>query len=188
MREEIVRKLRINREIRAKEVLVIGEAGEQLGTMPLYQAWELANERELDLVEVAPTATPPVCRLLDYGKFKYEQTRKEREARRKVPKVTVIREVRFRPKIGRHDLERKVQMIEKLIDKGYKVKVMVRFRGREVTHPEIAFKLLQGISGTLKEAAAVDRPAVMEGRTMNIILSPIASRKQAEESKVTKEL
>ena len=157
-----------------------------MGAMPLRQALELASERELDLVEVAPTAVPPVCRILDYGKFKYEQTKKERQAR-KVQKSTVIRDVRLRPKISKHDLEFKARLIRKLLDSGDKVKVMVIFRGREITHPEIAYGLLHGMSDMLGDVAAVDRQPAMEGRNMNVILSPLPAKKHADESVAVRE-
>ena len=128
-------------EIRTKEVRLVGDKGEQLGILPLYQAREVAKNRNLDLVEVAPTAVPPVCRLLDYGKFKYEQAKKEREAR-KSQKISLLREVRIRPKIGAHDFEAKARSAKKLLDGGDKVKITVLFRGREISHPEIARRLL----------------------------------------------
>ena len=124
--EDIIKKLRVNERILATEVRLVGEKGEQLGVMPLEQAREVAKNQNLDLVEVAATAVPPVCRLLDYGKFKYEQAKKEREAR-KGQKVALLREVRFRPKIGDHDFEAKTRLARKLIDGGDKVKGTVMF-------------------------------------------------------------
>jgi len=141
--------------------------------MPLDQARELAGNRNLDLVEVAPTAVPPVCRLLDYGKYKYEQAKKEREAR-KSQKVSVLKEVRLRPKIGGHDFEAKLRSASKFLGGGDKVKVTVLFRGRENTHPEIAWRLLQRMSESLKEVASVEGQPVMEGRRMNVVLAPLA--------------
>lgn len=163
--------MRVNERIIAKEVRLVGEKGEQLGIMPLSQAQEIARKHNLDLVEVAATAVPPVCRLLDYGKYKYEQTKKEREARRS-QKVSLLREVRLRPKIGNHDFESKARLVRKLLDGGDKVKVTVMFRGREITHPEIGWKLLQRMSESLKEIASIDRQPVMEESRMFIILSP----------------
>ena len=139
--------------------------------MPLYQALEVAKKHDLDLVEVAATAVPPVCRLLDYGKFKYEQTKKERELRRS-QRVSLLREVRLRPKIDNHDFEAKARSARKLLDGGDKVKVTIMFRGREITHPDIGLRLLQRMSESLKEVASVDRQPSMEGRRMNMILTP----------------
>jgi len=154
----------------------VGEKGEQLGVMPLYQALETARKHNLDLVEVAATATPPVCRLLDYGKYKYEQAKKEREAR-KSQKIALLREVRLRPKIGDHDFEAKARTARKLLDGGDKVKVTILFRGREITHPEIGLKLLQRMVESLSEVASLERPPLMDGRRMNLILTPAVTQK-----------
>ena len=160
----------------------MGEKGEQLGIMPLYQAQEVASKHNLDLVEVAATAVPPVCRLLDYGKYKYEQAKKERELKRK-QKVSLLREVRLRPKIDIHDFEAKARTVRKLLNGGDKVKVTVMFRGREITHLEFGWKLLQRMTETLKGVASIERQPVMEGRRMNIVLAPIATQKtKVEES------
>lgn len=150
---------------------LISETGEQLGTMPLFKAREIANERGYDIVEVAPQAAPPVCRLIDYGKFKYEQTKKEREARKKQKSIT-IREVQLRPKIGEHDIEFKTKTIRKLLGEGDKVKVSIIFRGREITHPELGKLLLDRVATELEGEVVVERPAVMDGRRMIMILSP----------------
>ncbi len=154
----------------------MGEKGEQLGVMPLNEAWEVAEKRNLDLVEVAATAVPPVCRLLDYGKFKYEQAKKDREAK-KSQKISLLREVRLRPKIGDHDFESKARLAGKLLNGGDKVKVTVMFRGREITHPEIGWKLMQRMAELLKEVASVEGKPLMVGRRMNVILLPIATQK-----------
>jgi len=174
--EQIIKKLRVNEEIRAREVRLVGENGEQLGTMPLYQARETAKTHGLDLVEVAPTAVPPVCRLLDYGKFKYEQAKKERNSR-KSQKIVLLREVRIRPKIGDHDFEAKSRTARKLLAGGDKVKISVMFRGREITHPDLGWKLLQKMADSLKDASSVDVQPIMEERRMNIILSPLPVQK-----------
>jgi len=174
--KDIIKQLRVNERIRAQEVRLVGEKGEQLGVMPLSQAREIARKHNLDLVEVAPTAAPPVCRLLDYGKYKYEQAKKEQEAR-KNQKVSLLREVRLRPKIGDHDFEAKARIARKLLADGDKVKVTIMFRGREVTHPELGWKLLQRMSESLKEAASLERQPVLEGRRMDIILVPAATQK-----------
>jgi translation initiation factor IF-3 len=163
--------------IRAREVRLVGEKGEQLGIMPLSQAQETARKHNLDLVEVAPTATPPVCRLLDYGKYKYEQAKKEQEIKRKTQKVSLLREIRLRPKIGSHDFEAKARSARKLLSDGAKVKVTIMFRGREITHPELGWKLLQRMTETLNEAASLARQPVMEGKRMDIILAPAATPK-----------
>lgn len=166
--------------IRAKEVRLVGDKGEQLGVMPLSQAQETALKNNLDLVEVAPTATPPVCRLLDYGKYKYEQSKKEQEAR-KSQRVSLLREIRLRPKIGDHDFDAKARVARKLLASGDKVKVTVMFRGREITHPELGWKLLKRMSDTLSEAASLDRQPALQGRMMNIILSPATSKTKVKE-------
>ena len=144
--------------------------------MTLDQARTVARAQNLDIAEVAPTAVPPVCRLLDYGKYKYEQTKKEREAR-KSHKVALLREVRIRPKIGSHDFEAKARLVKKLLDEGDKVQVVVMFRGREITHPEIAWKLLQKMAESLKEVTSVDGQPALVGRRMSMVLSPVATPK-----------
>ena len=158
---------------------MISETGEQLGTMPLYKARELAKERGYDIVEVAPQSVPPVCRLLDYGKFKYEQTKKERDARKR-QKSVFLREVRFRPKIGKHDIEFKTRLVKKLIDEGNKVKVSILFRGREITHPELGKALLEGVAGELEEKALVERAPIMDGKRMVMVLAPVRQQTQPE--------
>jgi translation initiation factor IF-3 len=149
-----------------------------LGVLPVEQALEAANERSLDLVEVAPNAQPPVCRILDYGKYKYEQARREREARKRQRHV-VLREVRFRPKIDRHDMDFKTRIAEKLLKEGDKVKVSIRFRGREITHPELGRALLDRVYEQLQDVASVEKPPTMEGRFMNMILTPLAGKQPA---------
>ena len=176
MDKTIIKELRVNERIKAREVRLIGAKGEQLGIMPLYQAREIAGQSNLDLVEVTATAAPPVCRLLDYGKYKYEQTKKEREAR-KNQKVSLLREVRLRPKVGDHDFEAKARLSRKLLGEGNKVKVTILFRGREITHPEIGRRLLRRMAESLGEAASVERQPLMDGRRMAMILSPATTRK-----------
>jgi translation initiation factor IF-3 len=180
--KDIIKQLRINQMIRAREVRLVGEKGEQLGIMPLIQAQETARKHDLDLVEVAPAAVPPVCRLLDYGKYKYQQAKKDQEMR-KSQKVSLLREVRLRPKIGDHDFEAKARTARKLLADGDKVKVTVLFRGREVTHPELGWKLLKRMTETLNENAAIERQPIMEGKRLNLILIPIAKAKVKEEIK-----
>lgn len=152
-------------------VRVITEEGEQVGVMSLREALNLAQERDTDLVEVAPNAEPPVCRLLDYGKFKYAQTKKERESR-KGQKSTDLREVRFRPTTGAHDVEAKTRTIQKLLAEGSKVKVSVQFRGRAITHPELGVSLLRKVAESVQEEAKLERAPSMEGRMLSIILAP----------------
>ena len=139
--------------------------------VPVAEALRLARERGLDLVEVAPTAVPPVCRLMDYGKFKYEQTKKEREAR-KHQKVSLLKEVRVTPKIDEHDLEFKSRAAMKFLQSGDKVKITVRFKGRELAHPQIGRQVLDAMAEKLKGVAVVERAPVIEGRTMTMTLSP----------------
>jgi translation initiation factor IF-3 len=180
--KDIIKQLRINQMIRAQEVRLVGEKGEQLGIMPLSQAQETARKHDLDLVEVAPAAAPPVCRLLDYGKYKYQQAKKEQEMR-KSQKVSLLREIRLRPKIGIHDFEAKSRTARKLLADGDKVKVTVMFRGREITHPELGHKLLQRMTETLNESASMERQPIIEGKRMNIILTPVTKAKVKEEIK-----
>jgi len=166
------------------EVLVIDDLGEQLGTMPTFEAIQLAQERGLDLVEVAPEARPPVCRLLDYGKFRYLQTKKEREGR-KGQKANLLREVRFRPRIGDHDMEAKKRQVKKLLEEGSKVKLTVMFRGREITHQDIGIDLLRKTADAFKEDAKLEKAPTMEGRRLSIIISPIATRPKSEKEPET---
>ncbi len=153
--------------------------------MPLYQAREVAQKHNLDLVEVAQTATPPVCRLMDYGKYKYLQTKKEREAR-KSQKVSLLREVRLRPKIGEHDFEAKARSARKLLEGGDKVKVTIMFRGRENTHPELGLRLLERMSQSLEEIASIERQPTREGARLHLILTPQASPKSKIQQEVKK--
>jgi translation initiation factor IF-3 len=139
----------------------------------------MARKQGVDLVEVAPTSVPPVCRLLDYGKFKYEQQKKEQQAR-KSQKVTATREIRLRPKIGIHDFEAKARIAKKLLADGNKVKVTLMFRGREITHPDLGWKVLQRMAETLNEVAYPERQPLMEGRRMDIILAPNSTKPKAK--------
>jgi translation initiation factor IF-3 len=145
--------------------------------MPLYKALQIAREHNIDLVEVASTAAPPVCRLLDYGKYKYEQAKKERETR-KSRKASLVREVRLRPRIEDHDLESKIRLIERLLAEGDKVKVTVFFRGREITRPELGRKVLQGVLNRLKDKAVVDQPLAIEERRLSLFFAPAKSTKK----------
>ncbi|NLK51558.1 MAG: translation initiation factor IF-3 [Syntrophomonadaceae bacterium] len=163
--------LRVNNEIRVREVRLVGENGEQLGILPVKEALRVSLEKGLDLVEVAPNAKPPVCRLMDYGKYKYEQSKRDREARKK-QKVITVKEVKVRPKIEEHDLEVKTKNAERFLKEGDKVKVTVMFRGREITHPALGQQICARIAETLKELANVEREARLEGRNMVMILTP----------------
>jgi translation initiation factor IF-3 len=167
----IRREHRINEQIRVREVRLIDETGEQLGVCPTREALAMAEERDLDLVEVAPNATPPVCRLLDYGKFMYERSRREREAR-KAQKQTDIKEIRLRPKTAEHDVKFLTNRARQFIGEGAKVRVRVRFRGREITHRDIATKLLDRVAEQMSDVAVVEQRPAMEGRTMLMILAP----------------
>ncbi|MCL2149604.1 MAG: translation initiation factor IF-3 [Dehalococcoidia bacterium] len=166
--------------IRGKEVRLVGEKGEQLGVMPLYQAREVAERFSLDLVEVAPTAVPPVCRLMDYGKFKYTQTKKEREAR-KGQKMSLLREIRLRPKIGEHDFDAKARTARKLLGEGDKVKVTIMFRGRENTHPELGLKLIERMKETMKDISVLEKEPTREGARLHVILAPQAPKNKPTE-------
>jgi translation initiation factor IF-3 len=152
---------------------VIDQNGQQLGIVPLPRALDIARQNNLDLVEVSPTTVPPVCRILDYGRYKYDQTRKEREAR-KAQKTQTIKEMRLKPKIGEHDLEFKTRLIEGFLKEGDKVKVTVNFRGRENAHPELGRQVLEEVVRRLNSLGAVERAPLLEGRSMTMILSPTA--------------
>lgn len=160
---------------------MIDDENQQLGILPIQEALRLAYERNLDLVEVAPNAVPPVCRLLDYGKFQYERQKKEREAR-KAQKIIEIKEIRLRPRTGEHDLDTKVRRAIEFLDDGSKVKVTVRFRGREITHPEIAREQLEEFVTKVGGAAVVEVQPSMEGKNLFLLLSPNPSSKKAAAS------
>lgn len=164
------------------------ERGEQLGVMQTRQALSIADERGLDLVEVAPSAKPPVCRIMDYGKFKYDNTRKEREARkaRKAKAMQEQREVRIKTRIGQHDLDAKTRLVKRLLNGGAKVKVSVIFRGREMTHPEIGMQLLRTVANDLVDEALLERPPAFEGRflAMTLVPNPNKAPEQKQEKEV----
>ncbi len=167
---------RINEQIRAPKIRVIDETGKQLGVMAPSEALRLARERDLDLVEVAPKADPPVCRLIDYGKYQYEQTKRERQAR-KAQKQVEIKEVRLRPKTSEHDTDVRVRQARKFLESGAKVKVRLRFRGREIQHPQVALKILEDFAERLSDVGEVEIRPNMEGRSLLMILAPIAKGK-----------
>ena len=145
--------------------------------MALYQALDLSKKKGLDLVEVAPTAVPPVCRMMDYGKFKYEQAKKEREMR-KTQKTSIVREIRLRPKIGEHDFEAKSRSVKKLLTDGDKVKITIMFRGREITHANLGWKLLEKMMENLKGTVVIEKQPQMEGSRMYMILAPLVVQTQ----------
>ena len=177
---------RVNERIRIREVRLIDEEGNQIGVIPTRDALDMARQRGLDLVEVAPNAMPPVCRLMDYGKFRYEQTKKERESRRH-QHVIELKEVRIRPKIDDHDLETKGRQAAKFLDHGDKVKLSVLFRGREMAHPEIGKGLLDSLIEMLQTHGTVEQTPRLEGRTMTAILNPLKTKQsQSEREEATR--
>jgi translation initiation factor IF-3 len=163
--------VRVNERIRIPEIRLIDEDGSHIGVIRTRDALEMARERGLDLVEVQPNASPPVCRLMDYGKFRYEESRRERESRKR-QKSAIVKEVRLRPKIDEHDLETKGRQVQRFLEAGDKVKLSVLFRGREIAHQDIGRELLVKLSQQLAQVALIDQPPHMEGRTMVMFLSP----------------
>ncbi len=152
-------------------MLVIDPEGTQLGVMKTDEALQLAREKKMDLVNVAPNAKPPVCRMMDYGKHKYEQSKKDREAKKR-QRTTSIKEIKLRPNIDKHDFDVKAKRGQKFLQKGDKIKVTVMFRGREITHPEIAQRLCKDLADQLADYGVVEKPAKQEGRNMIMILAP----------------
>jgi translation initiation factor IF-3 len=165
-----ISELLINEQIRDKEIRLIGEDGEQLGVMPVKDAMKLAKEAELDLVKIAPTAKPPVCKIVDYGKFRYELARKEKEAKKK-QKVVEIKEVRLSPNIETNDLNTKMNMARKFISKGDKVKVTLRFRGREMAHMQSSKHILDDFAEQLSDIAVIEKPSKLEGKSIMMVLT-----------------
>ena len=163
---------RVNDRIRAREVLLIAEDGEQLGVRPLPEALTIARERELDLVEVAPNANPPVCRIMDFNRFVYEQQQRRKESRRKTT-TAVIKEMKFRPKIDIHDYTTKMRHVERFLAEGNKVKLTIMFRGREMAHPELGLRILERIADEVIETAIVESAPRQDGRNMTMVLHPI---------------
>lgn len=161
----------INEQIKDKEIRVIDSNGEQIGIMPIKKALKLAQEKQLDLVKVAPQAKPPVCRIMDYGKYKYEQSKKEKEARKK-QKIINIKEIRMSPKIEEHDFQVRVRNAQRFINDGDKVKVTIRFRGREIAHTDLGLEVLEKMAQELKDIAIVEKKPKVEGKNMVMILSP----------------
>ena len=162
---------RINEEIRVPRVLLIDENGEKQGEMPTAAALEAAQEAGLDLVEVSPTAVPPVCKILDYGKFKFQEQKKKNEARKR-QKIVEVKEIKLRPNIDDHDYDVKAKAMHRFFEEGDKVKVTLRFRGREMAHPELGMQLLQKVKADFEESTKVEYEPRIEGRQMIMILAP----------------
>jgi translation initiation factor IF-3 len=178
--DQITQELRVNDKIRAKEVRVVAPDGSQIGVRKIEEARWLASQLGLDLVEVAPDAKPPVCRMMDYGKYKYEQSVRQREARKKQTR-TVVKEVKFRPKIDTHDYEVKKRRVIEFLDEGDKVKITMMFRGREVTHPELGERILKRLAADVVGIGGVETGPKLEGRNMTMQLTPEKRRREADE-------
>ncbi len=174
----IARDVRINREIRAKEVRVIDPEGKQLGILPVFEALRMAVNFELDLVEVSPKSEPPVCRIMDYGKFKYQQSKKAHDAKKKQA-VVHIKEVKMRPKTEEHDFQFKLRHIERFLKEGNKIKITIVFRGRELAHPDLGRNMLNRITEESKDWGKVEQPPKFEGRNFIMILAPLQAQKSA---------
>jgi translation initiation factor IF-3 len=172
----IVRDVRINREIRAKEVRVIDPEGKQLGILPVVEALRAAANSELDLVEVSPKSEPPVCRIMDYGKFKYQQSKKAHDAKKKQA-VVHIKEVKMRSKTEEHDYQFKLRHIERFLKEGNKTKITIVFKGRELAHPDLGRNMLTRITEEAKEWGKVEQTPRFEGRNFTMILTPLLSQK-----------
>ena len=165
--------LRVNEGIRAREVRGVSGEGEQLGILPISEALRIATERELDLVEVAPEAVPPVCRIMDFGKFKYQQSRRAKDARKKQT-IIQVKEVKMGPKTDEHDFQFKARHVRRFLEDGNKAKVTIRFRGREMAHTELGRKLLDRMSQDLTDIATIESFPKLEGRNLVMILTPKA--------------
>jgi translation initiation factor IF-3 len=168
----------VNDQIRAREVRLVGPEGEQVGIVPVAEALRLAQDTDLDLVEVAPTARPPVCKLMDYGKFKYESAQKAREARRN-QSLTVITEMKLRPKLDPHDYETKQGHVVRFLQAGDKVKITIMFRGREQSRPELGFRLLKRLADEVTELGFVESSPRQDGRNMIMVMAPHRALKTA---------
>ncbi|RSM57621.1 translation initiation factor IF-3 [Amycolatopsis sp. WAC 01376] len=177
---------RINDRIRVPEVRLVGPAGEQVGIVRIEDALRLAQENDLDLVEVAPQARPPVCKLMDFGKFKYESAQKARESRRN-QQLTVIKEQKLRPKIDQHDYETKKGHVSRFLAAGNKVKVTIMFRGREQSRPELGFRLLQKLADEVTELGFVESSPKQDGRNMIMVLAPHKNVKPTKGPKAAKD-
>lgn len=169
--------MRVNHDIRAPKLRVISETGEQLGVLSLREALMMAQEQGLDLVEIAATVEPPVCKIIDYGKFRYDQTKREKESKKSQHQVKV-KEVKVSPNISEHDLDVKLRHAKEFLSDGDKVKVSCLFRGREMMHPEFGERLFEKIKQVLEEVATIEVPAKMFGRMLTMILAPCAKKKK----------
>jgi translation initiation factor IF-3 len=170
MEGKTISDLMINEQIRDREVRVIGEDGEQLGVMPIREAMKLAEEAGVDLVKIAPTAKPPVCKIVDYGKYRYELARKEKEAKKK-QRVIEVKEIRLSPNIDTNDLNTKINAAKKFLSKGDRVKITLRFRGREMAHMASSKHILDDFAQALSDVCVVEKPPKVEGRTMTMFLA-----------------
>ncbi|HVL91051.1 MAG TPA: translation initiation factor IF-3 [Actinomycetota bacterium] len=168
---------RVNERIRSPEVRLVGPDGQQIGIISLPDAMKIARELDLDLVEVAPQARPPVCRLLDYGKYKYEQALKAKEAKKKQSQV-VVKEMKMRPKIDPHDYATKKGHIVRFLNQGHKVKLTIMFRGREMAHTELGERILRRLTADLQELANVETPSKLDGRNMTMVFAPLKKKVQ----------
>ena len=173
---------RINDRIRARQVRLIGSDGTQFGVKTLPEALQIAREQGLDLVEVAAAADPPVCKIMDYGKYKYEQDQRRKESRKKASNV-VIKEMKFRPKIDSHDYDTKMKHVERFLEEGSKVKLTIMFRGREMAHPELGRRILERVAERVAEIAIVESAPKQDGRNMTMVLNPIRKAKPATTGK-----
>jgi translation initiation factor IF-3 len=167
---------RINDRIRARQVRLIGADGTQFGVKPLPEALQIARESGLDLVEVAANADPPVCKIMDFGKYKYEQDQRRKESRKKASNV-VIKEMKFRPKIDSHDYDTKMKHVERFLEEGSKVKLTIMFRGREMAHPELGRKILEKVAERVAEIATIESHPKQDGRNMTMVLNPVRKPK-----------
>ncbi len=164
--------MRINDQIRAAEVRLIDEKGEQLGVVSLQEALKKADEAGFDLVEVSPTAKPPVCRIIDYGKFLYQKEKKLKEARKK-QKTVEIKEMKFTPRIDKHDFDYRIKRVREFIAKGDKVKITIRFRGREMAHTELGFDVIKRVKEEVKDICQIEKPSKLEGRNITMVIVPL---------------
>ncbi|MEE9275023.1 MAG: translation initiation factor IF-3 [bacterium] len=176
----------VNEAIRAPEVRVIDEEGEQLGVMPIAEALKIAEDRDYDLVEISPNADPPVCKIMDYGRYKYTQQKKANEAKKRQTTVE-LKEVKMRIKIDEHDYEFKKKHAERFLLDGNKAKVTIMFRGREVTHPDLGRKLLDRVANELIEISSMEQTPKLEGRNMTMVLTPKISKAQLQSAKSSQE-
>jgi len=169
--------LKVNREIRAPKVRVISQTGEQIGVIPLHEALAMAEAAGLDLVEIVPGSNPPVCKIINYGKFRYDQTKREKESKKSQHQIKV-KEVKLKPNINAHDLQTKLRHAREFISKGNKVKVTCTFRGREMAHADIGEKLMRKLCDDLEDIAAAEAPLKMFGRVLTVVLAPGAKKKK----------